>query len=217
MAAAQGPLYEFDKNFRQPQQLPILNGKGSVKNIFLKSTEILVPENDMIPLNIYSNFQCTEICWKGSYGTAEQPRAYMMTTIPESSNLLYDFAMGDADFFTKVLAVVDKWGYIKDTLLCSVSWSAGRAKEYYIDEEFNITISSILPQTCDPVFFFTDDGNNFKPFMGYRQDEIYQIIEDRFVLKRTIIYQEQVYCAEMMAPIKNYHIKDGNEIIKQIL
>ncbi|MBR6864907.1 MAG: hypothetical protein IKM75_08605 [Bacteroidales bacterium] len=152
---------------------------------------ILLEENSFIPLQLYTNFQCTEFVL-AEYNSITEPFVMMMMEIPDTDLKLYSVHVGGITEFAKtVLVLVNAEGLVLDTLEAEVCWGppAMYAKQARIDKDYTITVYSIHAVTDSPLPI----NKSIPPFQGWREDVHYSIIDGRFVKTETIQYKKRIY------------------------
>lgn len=152
---------------------------------------ILLEENSFIPLQLYTNFQCTEFVL-AEYNSITEPFVMMMMEIPDTDLKLYSVHVGGITEFAKtVLVLVNAEGLVQDTLEAEVCWGppAMYAKQARIDKDYTITVYSIHAETDSPLPI----NKSIPPFQGWREDAHYSIIDGRFVKTDTIQFKKRIY------------------------
>lgn len=148
-------------------------------------------ENSYLPLQLYTNFQCTEYI-EAEYDSISEPFVMMMMELPETNLKLYSVHVGGITEYAKtVLVLVDAENVVLDTLEAEVCWGpvAMYAKQARIDKDYTIMVYSILAETDSPLPI----DSTIPPFRGWREDVYYRIIDGRFVKTETILYKKRVY------------------------
>ena len=152
---------------------------------------IPLEKNSFIPLQLYTNFQCTEYIFAG-YDSISEPFVMMMMEIPETNLKLYSVHVGGITEYAKtILVLVDAENLVLDTLEAEVCWGpvAMYAKQARIDKDYTIMVYSIHAETDSPLPI----DSTIPPFRGWREDVSYRIIDGRFVKTETIQYKNRVY------------------------
>ena len=152
---------------------------------------ITLEKNNLIPLQLYTNFQCTESI-SAEYDSISEPFVLMMMNIPGSNLKLYSVGVGGFTEYAKiVLVLVNAEGYVLDTLEAEVCWGppAMFAKQARIDENYIITVYSIHTNTSSPLPIDSTIPN----FRGWREDTTYCIANGKFVQTNVIKYQTRTF------------------------
>ncbi|MBQ0052947.1 MAG: hypothetical protein KBS89_00645 [Bacteroidales bacterium] len=89
---------------------------------------------------------------------------------------------GAGFYYTDVLLIVDSQGRIYDELCCKVDFDCFALKQYSIDSDRNITVYSLKPSDYQSLSMW----DAFSSYRGYREDRIYKVQGNRFVLTSTI-------------------------------
>lgn len=114
-------------------------------------------ENNYLPLQLYTNFQCTD-SFDAEYDTISEPFVMMMMEIPETSLKLYSVHVGGITEYAKtVLVLVDAENLVLDTLEAEVCWGpvAMYAKQARIDK---IIQSWSIPYTPRRILHYLSTG-----------------------------------------------------------
>lgn len=131
---------------------------------------------------IYTDNQCKKYKLESSIYGEGVSGMYATWKIPNSNCYLClvcnDFGPNEA---TDVMLIVDKKGKILDELVASVSGESYIIKQYTLNRDFSITIHSIIPSSSKSVDIWEKPGS----FTGYRQDDTYKIVNNKFVLAKT--------------------------------
>ena len=152
---------------------------------------ITLEKNDLIPLQLYTNFQCTQ-WFSAEYDSISEPFVLMMMNIPGSNLKLYSVGVGGFTEYAKtVLVLVNAGGYVLDTLEAEVCWGppALYAKQTRIDANYNITVYSIHTNTSNPL----PVNSTIPDFRGWREDTVYRIVNGRFVQTDVIKYKTRTF------------------------
>lgn len=154
---------------------------------------ILLKENAVIPMQLYTDFRCTEY-FSASYGEITEPSVEMMTNVPNTDLKLFAVRVGGLTEYSKtVLVIVNSRGDALDVLEAEVCWGPVimYAKQARIDESFNIIVYSIHPENMSkplPV------NETIPSFRGWREDVLYRINKDgRFVKREEIRYKKRLF------------------------
>ena len=180
---------------------------------------IRLPRNSIIPLQLYTNYQCSEF-FMADYDDITQPLVLMMMDVPGTTQKLFSISVGGITEYAKILLVlVDKDGFVLDILEAQVCWGppAMYAKQARIDKDFNITVYSIHTDNKKSLPI----DKTIPSFSGWREDEVYQIINGKFVKKNTIRYRKCNFRYEdLLQDIWMGHAlpeKDKNTRLRQVL
>lgn len=152
---------------------------------------ITLPPNNLIPLQLYTNYQCTDFI-EAAYDDISEPFVLMMMNIPGTSLKLYSVMVGGWTEYSKiVLVLANVEGYVLDTLEAQVCWGppAMFAKQARIDENYTITVYSIHANTSTPL----PVDRTIPSFRGWREDEQYKVINGQFVRTNVIKYKTKIY------------------------
>lgn len=151
---------------------------------------IELPDNDIIPLQLYTNLQCTEFIM-ADYSGPMCPTTSLMMNIPNSNQKLFAVEIGGlSEYATTVLVIVNNSGDVSDILEAEVFWGPPKksVKQTYIDQNFNIVVHTIYPVSSESISPF-----NFSSFQGWREDVNYRIINGKFKETDRIKYKTRTF------------------------
>lgn len=174
-----------------PVPAPVDRLYGSGQDAKRAHSVITLPPSHLIPLQLYTNFQCTEYI-EAAYDDISEPFVLMMMNIPETALKLYSVMVGGWTEYSKiVLVLVDADGCVLDTLEAQVCWGppAMYAKQARIDENYTITVYSIHAETDTPLPI----DRTIPRFRGWREDEEFRVVNGQFVKSNLIRYKPQFY------------------------
>jgi len=151
---------------------------------------IELSDNDRIPLELYTNLQCTEFIL-ADYSGHLCPTVNLMMQIPNSNQRLFAVEIGGLSEYAKtVLVIVNGSGYVTDVLEAEVFWGPPKmsVKQTYIDENFNVIVHTIHPLSSDSISPFI-----FSSFQGQREDICYRIVNGKFIETDKTTYRTRTF------------------------
>lgn len=191
MAARSQAIFSSLADSFTPMPAPVdklYDARPDAKNVH---EVITLQENTLIPLQLYTNFQCTESILAED-GSISEPFVLMMMNIPGTNLRLYSVGVGGwTEYSTIVLVLANARGYVLDTLEAQVCWGppAMYAKQARIDENYNITVYSIHTNTSSPLPI----DSTIPSFRGWREDTNYRIANGKFVQTDVIKYRTRTF------------------------
>jgi hypothetical protein len=130
----------------------------------------VVNPNNAIPDKLYDNLQLTEYT-SASVDPELGAGSFRKFSVPNSTNTLLIVSFGGAtDWRTDVACVVSPSGQVLSTLEVAVCVADVWVKQFRINAETNITVTSIIPTSTASIPFGT-----FTRFEGRRTDASYSI------------------------------------------
>ena len=174
--------------------------------------------NYMQDLKIYDNFLLSH---ETEYSTTDECFGldiFAKFSIPNSNYAMLFVKASQMEFNSCALFLSDNNGNKVDFLECGSDMSGVVARQFYIDSNYDITIYRLVPDSGD--ILMEDVGISstapVKEFRAHREDKRYRVIEGRFQLLETIVYQSQTYSSRIFfnhtSYALRYRISEGNEI-----
>ena len=166
----------------------------------------ILNSDGLIPDKFYKNVQMTDFETVGE-DTELGARLYRKFAIPNSSNMLAVVSFGGPTHMrSNVICVVSSSGQILSTLLGTVSFSLSTIKQFRINAQCQIIVSTIT--TASTVSIPLD---NFTSFTGQRKDVTYSInANGQFVNVSEQLFQPKTYTHEILE--NELNICQGGEI-----
>jgi len=214
---AQGFLKEFYDSFPETQVPYPVDSLSRPRILGWGHRDNAIPfilEN----LKIYDNF-CLDHTTNFSISKELNDLSFFgKFSIPNSEYSMILFDALNVEYGSKGLFLSDKYGNKVDYLECESGYGYMDVRQFFIDSNYDITVYTLVPDSGDMMMTgMYEDGASIT---AHREDKKYRVINGRFTLINTIIYQSQTYEGRLLNSAPSYHlryrIRNGKETVVHI-
>ena len=136
-------------------------------------------------------------------------------SIPNTSFKMILVEVMKVEFVSSGLFLTNEDGDIVDYLECESSFAKISSRQFYVDNNYDITVYALIPDLDDITFMsMYCEG---KSFTAHREDKKYRVVNGRFTLIESKVYRPKVYYSSEFLNKPSYHLRyricEGNEVL----